>query len=141
MSNPTPASAPVRHAVRLVLGLVLLVGVACSSPSASENSPSEPSAASTQLSSAPAVGDGEEWIVFQGAPLGLSLIRPDGSGNHVILGPPGDQVHPDWSPDGSQIAYVQRAGTGAQQILITDPQGTKPQPLVREYPAVRWRMT
>ena len=70
----------------------------------------------------------------RGRRSGLSLIRPDGSGNHVILGPPGDQVHPDWSPDGSQIAYVQRAGTGAQQILITDPQGTKPQPLVREYP-------
>jgi Tol biopolymer transport system component len=53
----------------------------------------------------------------------------------VILGPPGDQVHPDWSPDGSQIAYVQRDGTGAQQILITDPQGTKPQPLLKDYPA------
>ena len=53
----------------------------------------------------------------------------------MILGPPGDQVHPDWSPDGSQIAYVQRDGTGAQQILITDPQGTKPQPLLKDYPA------
>jgi Tol biopolymer transport system component len=49
----------------------------------------------------------------------LSLIQPDGAGNHVMLGPPGDQVHPDWSPDGSQIAYVQRDETGAQQILIT----------------------
>ena len=135
MSNPTHASAPVRHAGRIVLGLVLLVGVACSSPSATEAPPSEPSAASTQPSAAPAVGDGEEWIVFQGVPLGLSLIRPDGSGNHVILGPPGDQLHPDWSPDGSQIAYVQRDGPDAQQILITDPQGTKPQPLVKEYPA------
>jgi dipeptidyl aminopeptidase/acylaminoacyl peptidase len=134
MSNATHASAPVRHAVWLVLGLVLLVGVACSSPSAIEAPPSEPSAASTQPSEAP-VGDGEEWIVFQGAPLGLSLIQPDGTGNHVILGPPGDQVHPDWSPDGTQIAYVQRDGTGAQQIWITDPQGTKPQPLVKEYPA------
>ena len=135
MSNPTHASAPVRHAVGLVLGLVLLVGVACSSPSASEAPPSGPGAASTPPSAAPAVGDGEEWIVFQGVPLGLSLIRPDGSGNHVILGPPGDQLHPDWSPDGSQIAYVQRNGTGAQQILITDPQGTEPQPLVKENPA------
>jgi hypothetical protein len=112
MSSPAHAPTPVRHAVGLVLGFLLLVGVACSS----ENPPSEPSAASTQPSEAPAVGDGEEWIVFQGAPLGLSLIRPDGSGNHVILGPPGDQLHPDWSPDGSQIAYVQRDGTGAQQI-------------------------
>jgi WD40-like Beta Propeller Repeat len=134
-SSPAHVSAPARHAIRLVLGLVLLVGVACSAPSASEPPPSEPGAASTQPSAAPAIGEGQEWIVFQGAPLGLSLIQPDGSGNHVILGPPGDQVHPDWSPDGSQIAYVQRDETGQQQIWITDPQGTKPQPLVKEYPA------
>ena len=63
MSSPTHTPAPVRHAVGLVLGLVLLVGVACSSPSASENPPSEPNAASTQPSEAPAVDDGEEWIV------------------------------------------------------------------------------
>jgi hypothetical protein len=126
MRSPAHASALVRHAIRLVLGLVLLVGVACSSPSASEAPPSEPSAASTQPSEAPPVGDGQEWIVFQGAPPGLSLIQPDGAGNHVILGPPGEQVHPDWSPDGSQIAYVQADETAAQ-ILITDPQGTKPQ--------------
>lgn len=58
MSSPAHAPAPVRHAVGLVLGLVLLVGVACSSPSASVNPPSEPSAASTQPSEALAVGDG-----------------------------------------------------------------------------------
>jgi hypothetical protein len=134
-SSPAHAPAPARHAIRLVLGLLLLVGVACSAPTANEPPPSEPGAASTQPSEAPAIGEGQEWIVYQGAPLGLSLIQPDGSGNHVILGPPGDQVHPDWSPDGSQIAYVQRDETGAQQIFITDPQGTKPQPLVKEYPA------
>ena len=66
--------------------------------------------------------------MFQGAPLGLSLARPDGSGNHVILGPPGDQLHPDWSPDGSQIAYVQATDAGSA-IWITDPQGTTPAPL------------
>jgi WD40 repeat protein len=125
MSSPAHAPAPVRHAVWLVLGLVLLVGVACSSPSASENPPSEPSAAPTRPSEAPAVDDGQEWIVFQGAPLGLSLIQPDGSGNHVILGPPGDQLHADWSPDGSQIAYVQgRDGRSAD--LDYRPTGHEP---------------
>lgn len=72
--------------------------------------------------------------MFHGAPPGLSLIRPDGTGNHVILGPPGDQVHPDWSPDGSRIAYVQ-AGDGRSDIWVTDPRGTSPAPLLAEYPA------
>ena len=71
--------------------------------------------------------------MFQGVTDGLSLIRPDGTGNHVILGPPGDQVHADWSPDGSQIAYVQQ-DENSLEIWITDPLGADTQPLVTEYP-------
>jgi len=57
-----------------------------------QTSSAEPS---EEPSAPPVVGDREEWIVFQGAELGLTFIRPDGTGNHVILGPPGYQVHPD----------------------------------------------
>jgi Tol biopolymer transport system component len=52
----------------------------------------------------------------------------------VILGPPGDQVHPDWSPDGSHIAYVQATDVSSE-IWITDPQGSNPEPLNVENPA------
>ena len=116
---------------------------AIASPAASPPASSSPSASVTATASAPisaapsvapTVGDGEAWIVFQGVPLGLSFIRPDGSGNHVILGPPGEQVHPDWSPDGSRIAYVQATDT-TFEVWITDPLGTNPAALVTDYPA------
>ena len=84
----------------------------------------------------PAVGEGQEWIVFHGVSLGFTLIRPDGTGNHVILDElPGDQLHPDWSPDGSRLAFVQATDDATWDIWISDPRGTNPEPLLAEYPA------
>ena len=106
-------------------------------PAANSTSPSivasDTSVAATS-GAATVVADGEEWIVFQGVQGGLSLIRPDGTDYHVILGPPAQQVHPDWSPDGSQIVYVLK-DENTYEIWITDPLGTDPQPLITEYPA------
>lgn len=130
---------------RLLLVPILLVAAACGSaaPPATASAPpiatasappTESAAASEEASTPPTVGTGEAWIVFQGVALGFTFIRPDGTGNHVILGPPWDQVHPDWSPDGSQIAYVQATDT-TFEVWITDPQGTTPEPLLTEVPA------
>lgn len=129
-----------RHHLLPAAIVTTLVLAACGSPSASPGASTEPSATAVEsvppsgtASLPPTVGAGEEWIVFQGVPLGLSLVRPDGTGGHVILGPPGDQVHADWSPDGSQIVYVQTSDTSSE-IWLTDPQGTDPTPLVTDYP-------
>lgn len=82
------------------------------------------------------VGEGEEWIAFHGVSLGFTLIRPDGMGNHVILDKlPGDQLHPDWSPDGSQLAFVQATDDATWDIWISDPRGANPEPLLADYPA------
>ncbi len=56
------------------------------------------------------VRDGESWIAFQwiaGSGDGVFLVRPDGTGKHRIgAGSGQEQRHPDWSPDGSKLAFV-----------------------------------
>ena len=119
----------------LVAVFLVLSSAACSS-SDDDGAPSttttEPRS-TTPTTAAPVVGDGEEWIAFQGAPPGISLIRADGTGSHVILGPPGEQNHPDWSPDGSEIAYVQYGASST--VMITDVRDEDARPLVESLPA------
>jgi Tol biopolymer transport system component len=56
---------------------------------------------------------GEPWIVYQW--FGSHLVRPDGSDNHIILPEYAshfsepllrDAMNPDWSPDGSQLLFL-----------------------------------
>jgi Tol biopolymer transport system component len=113
--------------------LVLASGACSSSDDAASSTTTTEPRSTTTTTAAPVLGDGEEWIAFQGVPQGISLIRTDGTGGHVILGPPGDQNHPDWSPDGSEIAYVQYGGSST--VMITDVRGEDPRPLVESPPA------
>jgi Tol biopolymer transport system component len=63
------------------------------------------------------VADGEEWILFDapandpGEPEShdaLFLVRPDGSGLHRLVHEmTGSEVRATWSPDGTQVAYIQ----------------------------------
>lgn len=53
----------------------------------------------------------------------LVVIQPDGSGRFVqmtgdFVGPAGLPVAPDWSPDGSQLAYMEFSGDGAGLYLL-----------------------
>ena len=52
------------------------------------------------------VGAGEAWIASQ-SNFGIQLIRPDGSGAHTAFPfvPGGEQLHPDWSPDGEHLTF------------------------------------
>jgi Tol biopolymer transport system component len=86
-------------------------GASPTSTRASSGGPSEsPSIAPNKTPSPSPVVPlaGEPWVVFQHPmTLTIQLIRPDGTGLHDLLASsPGDQGHPDWSPDGNRIAFV-----------------------------------
>ena len=68
---------------------------------------SEPSPGRTRIPVLP----GEPWIAYM-ASIGdadedrIWLVRPDGTGRHLVdTGLEGQQEHPDWSPNGRQIAF------------------------------------
>jgi Tol biopolymer transport system component len=72
------------------------------------------------------IEDGEPWVVYQdGSPgLGISLIRPDGTGRHPLwFGESGAFKHPDWSPDGERIVAVREDDNS---IWIIDADGRHP---------------
>ena len=61
------------------------------------------------------------WIVYQGVFEGgtdLGLVRPDGSESHRFPGGPGNRWHPDWSPDGTQLAYDWNLPTDVAEIAV-----------------------
>jgi dipeptidyl aminopeptidase/acylaminoacyl peptidase len=72
------------------------------------------------------------WIVFQWrAPSGgdgLFLVKPDGTGLHQLVPDlPGEEIHPDWSPDGTRLAFVNRApGDDASSLWIVNVDGSGP---------------
>jgi len=112
--QPEPASSPAPTST----------GSPASSPARSaEPSPTSPS------QSPIAVMPGEPWIVYQywDARADLRLVRLDGTGDHTLFEDQlSEQGHPDWSPDGTQIAFEMDGeiwiagvdGAGARKVAV-----------------------
>ncbi|MDH5243256.1 MAG: hypothetical protein OEX05_04920 [Chloroflexota bacterium] len=112
-------------------------GAAPSSPAA----PASPAPTPTATAAVPsptddvAVADGEEWIVFQwldpAGVDGIFLVRRDGTGQHqLVTDLPGEETHPDWSPDGRQIAFIRADPSGSNELWVVDADGTNSQVLM-----------
>jgi Tol biopolymer transport system component len=121
----------VNRTTALVLAALLLAG--CGTSTADPTTESTlPESSATVVDSTVAdltVGQDEPWLVYQrftpGARprLDLRVVRPDGTGDHPLLANrPGNQTHPDWSPDGSQIVYA----VDDTQLWIVNVDGTSP---------------
>jgi Tol biopolymer transport system component len=68
----------------------------------------------------------DAWLLYQGMfddEVDLGLVRVDGSDAHRLPGGPGDRWHPDWSPDGTQIAYDHGLPGGRSGIAIVSVDG------------------
>ena len=83
------------------------------------------------------VGDGEAWIAAQGDGT-IRLVRPDGSGDHVPfpLVPGGEQLHPDWSPDGQRLSFTTRGDT--DEIWIGNADGTETSKVIECQAPCHW---
>ena len=116
------------------LGLVVLMVVASACSSGGPSSSTERGSAKPSMSSDPAidVAPGEPWIVYQTGASdgkdGIFLIRPDGTGKHELVPDmAGSENHPEWSSDGSRIAFVRGTPDGRSELWVINADGTEPQ--------------
>ncbi len=124
----------------VLLTIVLLAGCTGAAPNATEPDGSvatggipsiAPSARPTPSASSGAspdpTGGVEPWIVYQWERehgQGLYLAHPDGSDAHEIATElPWEAFHPDWSPDGSRIAFDTATNEGSE-IWVVNADGT-----------------
>ena len=98
-------------------------------PTSAATSAASPAASSSLAPASTAVGVGDEWIASQ-SDAKIHLIRPDGSGDHAVFPnvPGGEQLHPDWSPDGKRISFSVDDGT--RVIWAGDADGSNTSKLV-----------
>ena len=120
------------HRTVTLFAAVVLAASACSDDDGGDNVRAEQAG----TASASATTSKVEEIAFQGVSQGLTLAQPGGAELRVILEElPGEQLHPDWSPDGSRLAFVQATDDRTWEVWLSDPTGGDARPLVEEYPA------
>ncbi len=109
----------------VVIALVLAAsGCSRSTPHpTSDVSPGVSSVPSARPASGRPVGP---WLAYQAPGRdgdGIFLVQTDGEGAHQILtGVPGYQIHPDWSPTGTELAFIVVEDT--QEVWISDADGS-----------------
>ncbi len=107
----TSRSRPRARAVAMrSFAIATAVAVACAAGATMHMSGPSALAAGPSTSPSPVVQPGEPWIAYvwdaQGVKV-IRMVRPDGSDDHLAIGgAPVDTEHPDWSPDGTRIAYM-----------------------------------
>ena len=104
------------------LAAALVIGAALAPVAAWSASPS------ASPGSHPALGPGESWVAYQesaperGGAHAVHLVRADGTGAFFAAGavPGGEQLHPDWSPDGRRIVLDVGNAAGTIDLWTLD---------------------
>ncbi len=142
--RPVSRAATLGFALIALLVAALAIGIAGGAfrddrPLAIVAPTPEPSATPVPVGSPAATAipvlPGEPWIVHMSNTAGggtdrLFLMRPDGTDRQpIVTGLDGEQEHPDWSPDGSLIAFdrhyrdAARPGLDLVDVWIIEPGG------------------
>ncbi len=78
---------------------------------------------------APAAAPGEPMIVYNG-PVGdgsgIRVVRADGTDDHAVFEglTPGEQWHPDWSPDGRSVVFAADDTDGTRDLWMGPADGS-----------------
>jgi Tol biopolymer transport system component len=119
-----------RRKASLLLFALLVQACGSGAEPAQTTSPTVPvSAGAISTTTAALDSSDSPWIVYQaafsdGVP-NLGLIHPDGTDDHVIPGGPANRLHPNWSPDGTQILYDWNLPNDVSQIAVLSLDGSE----------------
>ena len=131
---------PVSRWLALVTTAVVLVagcGGADNKPTASAGSGTTSAAPSSTAAPPALIAQATGWLAYQSissrGPDGVYLVRVDGSDDHEILTDvPGKRLHPDFSPDGKQLAFDQQTSDAdIEQIYVADADGSHPRQVAK----------
>ena len=123
----TRVAAKLVGGAAVIIGALVAITLVRSPARAPVDTPPPGQTTTTTIDLVPRAG--EVWIAHerQGAQgYGIYLIRPDGTGLHTPFAdvPGGNQDHPEWSPDGSRLAFIVAANDDTKDLWVSGVDGT-----------------
>jgi Tol biopolymer transport system component len=120
-----------RVSLVLVLALLLLAGAYFAAGKHENSSPVAASPSPSSGAAASSVASADGWLAYQSTTPrgqfedGVFLVRADGSQDHQIVAElPGRQSHPDFSRDGTRLAFDQLTSEeSASEVYVADADG------------------